>query len=305
MWARCPRSGRGSRRRQSPGHSQVPRQGHGTGGAPPAPPAQSAGCQSTVRDGPILLPLRPALSLLRPEPKSKFSLLRHTLAFSQRPETLVGPEGSRSHELSDAGRVSIPCPAPLWWAEQAAAKEAGVLQGFPCVWFRLRPSGLSISLYCLLMGSDISDQQGVISESSSPCPQPKAPTKSTVKEAQGTDSPTAWKLGCRSGESLPVRTARCSPVHRSAGELTLYPIHVSMCVHILTHYTIPWTRTLSWGTHAYTHTRTPTRSHSETHSHTYTQSHIYTQIHKLTGKKARDNKCWQGYGRKGKPVHFW
>lgn len=52
-------------------------------------------------------------SLLKPEPKSKFSLLRHTLQFSQHPETLVDAEGSRSHELSDAGRVSISCTAPL------------------------------------------------------------------------------------------------------------------------------------------------------------------------------------------------
>lgn len=72
-----------------------------------------------------------------------------------------------------------PYPAQLLsdGQEQAAAKEAVILPGFTCVWFHLQPSGLSISLYCLLMESDILDQWGVISESYSPCPQSKAPTK--------------------------------------------------------------------------------------------------------------------------------
>ena len=45
-----------------------------------------------VRDGSILPASQASLSLLKPEPKSKFSLLRHILQFSQYPETLVDPE---------------------------------------------------------------------------------------------------------------------------------------------------------------------------------------------------------------------
>ena len=82
---------------------------------------------------------------------------------------------------------------------------------------------------------------------------------------------------------------------------------MSTCVHILTHYTIPWTHTLSWGTHAYTHTHaltyalTQRPTHTPTHNHTYILKYTTSQKKK---KKTRDNKCWQGYGRKGKPVHF-
>ena len=144
-----------------------------------------------VRDGSILPASKASLSLLKPEPKSKFSLLRHILQFSQYPEILVDPEGSHSHALSDPGRVSISCPAPFWWVEQAAAKEAVILQGFTWVWFRLQLSGLSISLYCLPMESDILDQWGVISES------PKHPQSKLWKRLRAGPSTDSHSLGKR------------------------------------------------------------------------------------------------------------